>query len=258
MDAALLPPALLMVATVGLLGALLVAGIGRARRSTGEPPSATRRWMLGAALGVLGWLALTGGLAASGLLSDFTRTPPPMLLLAALSGALTLALALSPVGARLIAGAGLAWLVGFQAFRIVVEIALAQLYHAGALPVQMTFEGRNFDIASGASALLVAVLAARGRLPRWGLLLWNLAGLALLLNIVVIAALSIPGPLRVFLNEPANTIVAQLPFVWLPTFLVQGALLGHVLVFRLVWREMRAAGDRASTRSSVAPSSRSG
>lgn len=254
MDAALIPPATLMVATVVLLGALLGAGLGRAQRNSVEPPAVTRRWMLGAALGALGWLALTGGLAASGLLSDFTRTPPPMLLLAAISGALTITLALSPVGARLIDGAGLAWLVGFQAFRIVVEIALAQLYHAGALPVQMTFEGRNFDIASGVSALLVAWLAARGRLPRWGLLVWNLAGLALLLNIVVIAALSIPGPLRAFLNEPANTIVAQLPFVWLPTFLVQAALLGHALVFRAIWREARAAGGHAP-RGHVAPSS---
>jgi hypothetical protein len=155
------------------------------------------------------------------------------------SGLLTLALAASPLGARLALGLGVAWLVGFQAFRIPVEIVLAMLSHAGAVPVQMTVEGLNFDMLSGVSALLVAWLAARGRLPAWGLLLWNLLGLGLLLNIVVISALSMPLPFRAFLNAPANTIVAEAPFVWLPTFLVQAALLGHLLVFRRLWRSAR-------------------
>jgi hypothetical protein len=244
MDTGLLTPALLMLAMVVLLAALLVAGVGRGL--AGEPPATSRRWSLGAAIGAASWLALTGALAASGVLGDFGRTPPPIMLLAATSAALTLALARSPVGARLVAGAGVPWLVGFQAFRVVVEIALAQLHHAGAVPVQMTFEGRNFDIITGLSALPVAWLAARGRLPRWGLLLWSLGGLALLINIIVIAALSVPGPLRLFMNEPANRIIAQLPFVWLPVFLVQGALLGHLLILRALWRS--GAGVARPTR----------
>jgi hypothetical protein len=131
-------------------------------------------------------------------------------------------------------------LVGYQAFRIVVEIALAQLYHAGALPVQMTIEGRNLDLISGVSALVLAWLATRWQLPRWGLLAWNLLGLGLLLNIVIVSILSTPVPFRLFMNEPANTIITELPFIWLPTLLVPAALFGHLLVFRRLWRERGA------------------
>jgi hypothetical protein len=234
----------IFLVTVIAVAALFVGGTAWGGRAGGETLSAARRWASGAAVGVVLWLALTGGLAAAGLLRDFSRVPPPMLALAGASGLLTLALAMSPLGARLSLGLGVFWLVGFQAFRIPVEIVLAMLYHAGAVPVQMTIEGRNFDMVSGISALLVAWMAARGRLPAWGLLLWNLLGLGLLLNIVIVSALSVPSPFRVFLNEPANTIVAEAPFVWLPVFLVQAALFGHLLVFRRLWRDARLAVAR--------------
>lgn len=40
------------------------------------------------------------------------------------------------------------------------------------------------------------------------------------------------APLRVFAGEPANRFVATAPYIWLPVFLVPGAWLGHLLVFR--------------------------
>jgi hypothetical protein len=60
--------------------------------------------------------------------------------------------------------------------------------------------------------------------------------MVLLLNIVVIAILSMPTPLRHFHNEPANTFIAYFPYIWLPAFLVQVALFGHLLVFRWLRR----------------------
>ena len=96
----------------------------------------------------------------------------------------------------------------------------------------MTWHGWNFDVLTGLSAPLVAWLAARGRLGVRGIVVWNGAGLRLLANVVTIAILSTPTPLRVFANEPANTFVAAWPWVWLPTFLVPAALFGHLLAFR--------------------------
>ena len=239
----------LFLGTLVAVAGLFVYGMARAGRTLGEPTAHTGRWRIGAASGLALWLALSGLLAASGLLRDFSRVPPPMLLLATAAGLITLALAASPVGTRLSSGLSVAALVGFQAFRLPLELGLDQLYHAGAIPVQMTIEGRNFDMLSGISALPVAWLAARKRLPTWGLLLWNLLGLGLLLNIVVIALLSTPVPFRAFFNEPANTIISELPFVWLPTVLVQAALLGHLLVFRRLWQELRrrTPADRSLT-----------
>jgi hypothetical protein len=84
----------------------------------------------------------------------------------------------------------------------------------------MTFEGRNFDVLSGLTAPLIAFLAFRNQLPKSVLIAWNLICLGLLINIVTVAVLSMPTPFRYFMNEPANTIVAQFPISWLPTFLV--------------------------------------
>jgi hypothetical protein len=183
-------------------------------------------------MGVLMWLAVTGVAGWLGLAQDFQRLPPPMFVLLVVAVVLTVVTAMSGVGTRLVAKVGIVWLVGVQAFRIAVEIFLDWGHQVDLVPAQMTFEGRNWDILSGVSAAGMAWLAAKGRAPRWLILLWNCVGLALLLNIVVIAILSMPTALRRFHNEPANSFIAYFPYIWLPTFLVQIALFGHLLVFR--------------------------
>lgn len=62
--------------------------------------------------------------------------------------------------------------------------------------------------------------------------MWNLLSLGLLINIVTIALLSIPTPFRVFMNEPANTLVAHFPFILLPGMLVPLAYGLHFLSMR--------------------------
>ncbi len=57
-------------------------------------------------------------------------------------------------------------------------------------------------------------------------------GLALLVNIVAIADLATPVPFRVFTEGPPNLLPGTFPYVWLPTVLVQLALVGHLLLFR--------------------------
>jgi len=104
-----------------------------------------------------------------------------------------------------------------QVFRVFVEILLWALFVENLLPIQMTFEGRNFDIISGLTAPLAAMFLLRSK---WGLALWNIMCLGLLINIVTVAILSMPGPLRSFFNEPSNTIVATFPFILLPGMLV--------------------------------------
>jgi hypothetical protein len=210
---------LLTVVAVGV-------AVGRAASEEGRP----RRFGLGA------WLLLSGALAHSGWLAQFDARPPHFFVFMSATFALTLALAFSRAGARAAERVGWAGLLGFQAFRLPVEWVLFQLHREGVVPVQMTFEGRNFDILAGASAPLVAWLAATGRIGRRGILVWTCAALATLANIVTIAVLSTPTPLRAFANEPANTFVTRLPWVWLPGFLVPAALLGHLLTFRKLAR----------------------
>lgn len=184
------------------------------------------------AAGMLVWLGVTAAVAATGMLQDFTHRPPPLFPLLVISAVLTVTLAFSQFGGNLVRTAPLAWIIGFQAFRILVEIFLDWGSHEGLVPPQMTFEGRNWDILTGVTALLVAWLAARGNLSRPILLAWNLLGLGLLLNIVTVAILSVPAPFQQF--TPPNTFVTHPPYVWLPVFLVQAALFGHLLVFRFL------------------------
>lgn len=108
-------------------------------------------------------------------------------------------------------------IVNLQVFRVFVEILLWALFIQNVLPIQMTFEGRNWDIISGITAPLAALF-----LTRWkaGLVIWNLITLGLLVNIVTIAILSMPVSFRVFENEPSNFIVTRFPFILLPGMLV--------------------------------------
>lgn len=209
-----------------------VAATAGAARAGGEDPEATTKLRTRTAIALGAWLALTGGAAASGVLARFDVLPPPLMVLVATSAVLSTTVALSRIGRLLAEGLPLAALVGFQAFRLPLELVLHRLSLDGVLPVQMTFDGMNYDIATGVLAVPLALWLSRGGAPRVVVLLWNLLGLALLLTIITIAILSAPGPLRAFVNEPANTIVTTLPFVWLPTVLVQAAWIGHLLVFR--------------------------
>jgi NADH:ubiquinone oxidoreductase subunit 6 (subunit J) len=62
---------------------------------------------------------------------------------------------------------------------------------------------------------------------------WNALGIGLLAGIVVIAVASTPA-LHAFGREPSalNTFVAYVPFVWLPSVLVVGAIVGHIAITR--------------------------
>lgn len=234
------------VLAVSLAFALPFARNWAGRRS-GESTTARRRATTWAAVGAFGWLVLTGGLAASGVLAQWERTPPPLLVLLVVSLIATIALACWKVG-RILASALPLWaLVGYQAFRMPVEFMLHRAYEEGVIGAQMTWSGRNFDVVSGASAVVLALwLRARGperptlRAVVWA---WNVLGLALLVNIVTIAVLSMPTRLRTF-DGPANSFVATFPFVWLPTVMVTAALFGHVLVTRRLLSDARSERER--------------
>ena len=186
-------------------------------------------WLFGRRVGMgLGLFLGATGLAANAGWLRFGSMPPPIFLVLAPTTIVTILLARSKAVARVSTGL----LIGYQSFRILVEIFLWWGYREGIVPVQLTWEGRNFDVLTGVSAPLVAWLASRGEAPPWLLPAWNFMGLALLVNVVTVAALSMPTPWQRF--QPANLFVAEAPFVWLPLFLVQSALFGHVVLMRRI------------------------
>ena len=226
-----------------VLSALLSAAFLYAVRWSDRQAHCTpgRTPLLGRSSLVFGvWLLATGVAGGMGVLSFETR-PPTMLLMLAAGGALTVGTAFSRLGTQLATALPLSVLVGFQAFRIPVELWLHRGYLEGVFPVQMTYAGFNFDIVSGMSAVIVAAIIWKGRAPTPLVMGWNVLGTALLATIVAIAILSAPLPIRVFTEGPTNVWVTGFPGVWLPAVLVQAALLGHLLVFRKLASEYKRA-----------------
>jgi hypothetical protein len=184
-------------------------------------------------LGIAAVMAVTGGLAASGVL----EAAPGVALVPFMAGCngLALLLALSPVGRRLAMGLPLVALVGFQGFRLSLEIVLHRLYTEGVVPVAMTWEGRNIDVISGVLALLAVPVLRSARLARWHRpIAWlvGVVGFALLLNVAATAILSSPVPMRRSFEGPALQLAFHVPWVWIVPICVGGALAGHVVVFR--------------------------
>jgi hypothetical protein len=230
-----------------LVAAGFVLACEWAARRLGEGAMVRRRRMvrLGAAVG--GWLLGTALIAASGALRWFDATPPPFAVLALAVGVLGIAVPCSPLGTLLVRGVPLWALVGFQVFRLPLELVMHRAYTEGVMPVQMSYSARNYDILSGITAGVLAFWLARGRVPRWVVAVWNVVGFALLVNIVAVAVVSTPL-FRWFGEERLATFVTYPPFVWLPAVLVTAALMGHILVWRwLSENPPGSLGGRGST-----------
>lgn len=208
----------------------LAAADATASRRLGEGHLARRR---AATLALLGsaWMAATWRVADSGVLRDWSTTPPPFAGFVATILVLAFLIAFGPPGRRLATGIPIAILVLFQAFRLPLELAMHAMYERGVMPVQMSYSGWNFDIVSGITAVVVGAAACMGRAPRWLIAAWNLLGLVLLANIVTIAIASTPR-FQAFGPDRLNVWVTYPPFVWLPAVMVLAALAGHLLIFR--------------------------
>lgn len=214
-----------------LLVAALLWGVSVASVRLEEADTARRR-ALAVTLAVAAvWMTATWTAAESGVLRQWDATPPPFAILVAGIVGLAVAMAFTGYGTRLARGLPLWTLVAVQGFRLPLELAMHAMYERGVMPVQMSYAGLNFDIVTGATALLVAWLAATGRSSRRLVLAWNVLGLILLVNVVTIAILSTPR-FRYFGDDQLNVWVTYPPFVWLPAVMVLAALAGHLIIFR--------------------------
>ena len=220
---------LAFVAAIAFVSLAIVAGIWRGG-PTGEPVATRRRWGIGAAICMSLWLVSGAVIPLSGILETKMLPPPPMFLLGA-SFLLTVFIAFSTSGSRL-ARLPLAALIGFHAFRLPLELILHKWYEGGTLPVQMTYEGHNFDIATGILAIVLGTWAILGQIPRTAVWLFNLVGSSLLVVVIVVALTSSPFPFRQYMNEPQVLLVYHFPFSWIVSIAVAGALLGHLILFR--------------------------
>jgi len=218
-----------------LLAALLVRATNTAWRRAGATDAAARRAALLVGASAAAWMAATWAAAASGILQRWDRMPPPFLIVVAGMWVLVAVLAFSRVGTRLAQFIPLWVLVAVQSFRLPLELAMHALVARGIMPVQMSYSGRNFDIVTGAAAIVVAILVRQGLGGRRLVAAWNTLGLALLVNVVGVAFVSTPLWRR-FGDDHVVTFVTYAPFVWLPAVMVLAAGAGHLVIFRALRR----------------------
>lgn len=199
---------------------------------TGEGlPAATRtRRTAAVAIGMALWLMAQAAAAQSGWLSRFQDRPPPIVIWFASMIVGTLILAWSPFGKRFADKLPFAALIGFQAFRLPLELVMHRAAVAHIMPSVMSFTGYNFDIVTGITAIPLAWYVARRGPARPLIALWNITGQILLIIIVAIAFAASPV-FRAFGDDQLNIWVTHFPYVWIAVA-VGAALFGHVVTLR--------------------------
>ncbi|MGH9386110.1 MAG: hypothetical protein ACRD2N_17670 [Vicinamibacterales bacterium] len=210
--------ALIGIAHVGVKRASLACGDG-----PGVAAALARRFDLMAAA----WVLVVIVAAVKGVLREWDWRPPLFPILAAFMAAYGVFIARSTFGDRL----PLAYLVLFQSFRLPLELVMHRAYTEGVMPVQMSYSGRNFDIITGVTALVLGVAMLMWTVPKSIVWVWNVMGLALLVNIVGVAILSLPL-VQFFGPDRVNTFVTYPPYVLLPSIMVLAAWAGHLVIFR--------------------------
>lgn len=176
------------------------------------------------------WLGTQSALIVSGRTTALPLNGLPFFFIPIL--VIWTALALSPVGLRLATTIPLTALVGFQAFRLSLELVLHSWYTQGTIPKTMTWSGQNWDIVSGIIALVCAPLAGRWSMAaRFA----NILGLALLLNVIRVAVMSSPVPFGWNVQPPLQ-LAFHLPYMLIGPVCVGGALFGHIVLTRALWR----------------------
>ena len=212
---------------------LIILGLKTALKNTGWEKTQSRKILNWTILLISVWTAVLLVLSYTGFFGNFEKFPPRPALALLIPLPIMLIVAFSRKGTQLLQSVPPQWMVWMQSFRIAVELLLLLAFLKNRLPVQMTFEGMNFDILSGLFALPVGYFLAKRKSYATRLaVVYNVAGFLLLLNILVIAVLSMPTPFRYFMNEPSNTLVAEFPFILLPGILVPIAYTMHIFSLR--------------------------
>lgn len=173
------------------------------------------------------WLILISSISLTGFFQN-TNTIPPRFLIVLIGNIAFIAFLYSRLKAVAL---DYRYAMLVHALRVLVEITLYFLFLRKQVPKIMTFNGLNFDIIIGISALICFILSQlfKVNLGKKTLLIWNVIGLLFLMNIIVIAFLSAPLPIQLLSFEQPNIAVLSFPYILLPSFIVPFVILTHIL-----------------------------
>jgi hypothetical protein len=173
------------------------------------------------------WIISISILSFKGFFEDTNTIPPRLLLI--LVGNILLMLYLFLIVKNSIIDNRFS--LGIHSLRLPVEIILFRLFLEGLVPKIMTFQGWNFDIIIGLTAISLFVLmhVFNVKISIKILILWNIIGILFLFGIVSIAILSAPLSIQQLSFDQPNKAVLLFPYILLPAFIVPIVFLTHIL-----------------------------
>jgi len=180
-------------------------------------------------LGIIFWILLLLVISITGFFEDYSSLPPKIAIAALIPIIIILYLLQHRLFKFVLKVIPEKWLILFQSFRIPMEVMLYMYFLAEIIPYQMTFVGLNHDILVGVTALIAGyVFFIKRHRQQVAAILWNISGIALLVNIVSITVLSTDSPYRIFMNDPSANFIGSFPFVLIPGFIVPMAIGVHI------------------------------
>jgi hypothetical protein len=186
------------------------------------------------------WMIAQSLIAATGFFAEVNTVPPRLMILIALPLIGIAPIFFSRTGRGFIDSFDIKKLTFLHSIRIAIEVVLFWLFINKTMPQLMTFEGRNFDLLSGVTALLVYYFGfVKRKLAAKQILAWNFICLAILLFTVSNAILSAPTPFQKFAFDQPTIAVLYFPFVWLPGIVVPLVILSHLITIRALMRGVR-------------------
>ncbi len=178
------------------------------------------------------WLTYIMALQQSTVLEDFNLPPRIPLLVVVPAIVCILILTGQKKFREVVESTPLYVPVYLQSFRIIVEVLIYGAYLNGIFPKRATFEGMNFDVLVGLSALIIGYLVQRKKLNHKGLFIWNIVSL-MVLSVTVYSFIS-----TYYYTDYSNTVghmdFVQVPYLFLASVLLPIALFLHVFSLRQI------------------------
>lgn len=176
------------------------------------------------------WLGYIFVLSNTGLLDVFSLPPRVPLFIIVPSIIICIVVTGRPAFKEIMAKLPVTFAVYIQSFRILVELLIYGAFVKGIFPQAVTFEGTNFDILVGLSALVVGFLVQRHLIDKKGLLVWNIVSLCIL----TLTGYSFISSYYFYdmVNLEQALRFVRFPYLLLPSVLLPFAMFYHTLSIR--------------------------
>lgn len=180
----------------------------------------------------VGWFVYVTALSTTGVLDDFSLPPRAGLLIVLPAIVSIVVVTGRPSFQPLLRNIPCYLPIFLQSFRIIVELLIYGAYQNGVFPQRATFEGINFDILVGISALPMGWLVFKKMIAPRGILIWNVVSLMVLT--VTAFSFIYTYYLTDYLTTGGTLDFVHFPYILLASVLLPTAIFLHVFSIRQV------------------------